>query len=35
MNGHIYDTFKEAYLVGRLLENDNEWIICLQEAFII
>jgi hypothetical protein len=35
MNGHIYDTCKEAYLVRRLLENENEWIVCLQEAFII
>jgi hypothetical protein len=35
IDGHIYDTFKEAYLVKRLLENDNEWIVCLQEASII
>jgi hypothetical protein len=35
MDGHVYDTFKETYLVKRLLENDNEWIVCLQEAYII
>jgi hypothetical protein len=35
MDGHIYDTFKETCLVRGLLENDNEWIVCLQEGSII
>lgn len=35
IDGHIYDTFKETYLVIGVLENDNEWIVCLQEASVI
>ena len=31
-NGHSFDTFKEACIARALLESDNEFDICLQEA---
>ena len=32
MNGEVHPTFQSACLAHGLLENDNEWIQCLQEA---
>ncbi len=35
MDRHIYDKFQETCLIEGLLENDNEWIVCLQDSSII
>jgi hypothetical protein len=32
LNGQVYDTFKEAWRARGLLEDDIEWLLCLQEA---
>ncbi|RIB19666.1 hypothetical protein C2G38_1964874 [Gigaspora rosea] len=32
VNNNIYDSFQETALVRELLNNDNEWCRCLEEA---
>jgi hypothetical protein len=32
LNGQVYDTFKEVCRARGLLEDDREWLLCLQEA---
>ena len=32
VNGHLYDSFKEACYAYDLLQDDREWLSCLQEA---
>jgi len=34
-NAQVFATFKEAYIARGLLEDDYEWIICLEEAITI
>ena len=31
-NGQVFSTFKEACMARRLLEDNHEWMICLEEA---
>lgn len=35
INGHIYNTFHEAATILGLLENSNEAIICINEAYLL
>ena len=35
MDGHCHPTFREACLARGLLENDNEWKLCLEEAAVM
>jgi len=35
VDGHLYNTFKEACLAKGLLENDGEWASCLEEASVM
>lgn len=35
VNGLLYDTFQEAALKSGLIENEEEWIDCLEEAKMV